>query len=146
MLKVASVHSITRLMPIHGTTRSPIEPSSELRSLEQRILARDPDLAGPPVAPRERNRGGDPQVLRGYELRDVIGTGAYGVVHRAFQPSVGREVAVKAIRPECANDPAFVRRFEREARVVAQLEHPHKRSERCSSTRSSTSPGWRRAR
>ena len=46
------------------------------------------------------------------------------VVYRAFQPTVGREVAVKVIRPEFANHPAFVRRFESEARMVAGLEHP----------------------
>lgn len=102
-----------------------IEPSAELRLLEQRILAQDPELDGPRVERRARILHQDPQVLRGYELRDVIGTGACGVVHRAFQPSVGREVAVKVIRQEYANDPAFVRHFEREARIVAQLEHPH---------------------
>ena len=37
----------------------------------------------------------------------------------------GREVAIKVIRPELANEPAFIRRFEAEAQLVAQLEHPH---------------------
>ncbi|RLE12060.1 MAG: hypothetical protein DRJ28_09685, partial [Actinobacteria bacterium] len=63
--------------------------------------------------------------LPGYELREQVGTGAFGVVHRAYQPSVGREVAVKIIRPEYANDPQFIRRFEIEAQLVARLEHPH---------------------
>ncbi len=63
--------------------------------------------------------------LRGYELREQIGAGTFGVVYRAYQPSVGREVAIKVIRPEYANHPSFVRRFESEARLVAQLEHPH---------------------
>lgn len=62
--------------------------------------------------------------LRGYELRERIGDGTFGVAYRAYQPSVGREVAIKVIRPEFANHPAFVRRFESEARLVAQLEHP----------------------
>ena len=63
--------------------------------------------------------------LAGYELREEVGSGAFGVVHRAYQPSVGREVAVKVIRPEWANQPEFVRRFEIEAQLVARLEHPH---------------------
>ena len=46
-------------------------------------------------------------------------------MHRAYQPSVGREVAIKVIRPEFANDPEFIRRFEIEAQLVARLEHPH---------------------
>ncbi|MEN8235665.1 MAG: protein kinase, partial [Actinomycetota bacterium] len=49
----------------------------------------------------------------------------FGVVHRAYQPSVGREVAIKTIRPEYANEPGFIRHFEVEAQLVARLEHPH---------------------
>jgi len=63
--------------------------------------------------------------LPGYEVRGRIGQGAFGVVWRAYQPSVGREVAVKVIRPEFSSDPAFVRRFEAEARTIARLAHPH---------------------
>ena len=63
--------------------------------------------------------------VRGYELREQVGSGGVGVVYRAYQPSVGREVAIKVIRPELVNRPAFLRGFESEARLVAQLEHPH---------------------
>ena len=63
--------------------------------------------------------------IRGYELRERIGRGAFATVYRGFQPSIGREVAIKIVKPEFANHPAFVRRFESEARFVASLEHPH---------------------
>ena len=63
--------------------------------------------------------------VRGHELREQVGSGDVGVVYRIYQPSVGREVAIKVIRPELVNRPAFVRGFESEARLVAQLEHPH---------------------
>jgi WD40 repeat protein/DNA-binding SARP family transcriptional activator len=63
--------------------------------------------------------------VRGYELREQVGAGDFGVVYRAYQPSVGREVAIKVVRPELVNQAAFIRRFEAEARLVAQLEHPH---------------------
>lgn len=63
--------------------------------------------------------------LRGYELRETIGEGSFGVVYRAIQPSVGREVAIKAIRSRYADDPDFIRRFETEAQLIARLEHPH---------------------
>jgi serine/threonine protein kinase/WD40 repeat protein len=90
-----------------------IDPSPELRRLHERILRQDPDLA----------LSGKP--LRGYQLLEQIGEGAFGVVYRATQPQIGREVAIKAVPPELANHPDFVRRFEREAQIVARLEHPH---------------------
>jgi ABC-type oligopeptide transport system substrate-binding subunit/serine/threonine protein kinase len=61
----------------------------------------------------------------GYELGEQIGAGAYGTVHRAYQPAVGREVAVKTILPKYADQPDFIGRFEAEAQMVARLEHPH---------------------
>ncbi len=63
--------------------------------------------------------------VRGYELREELGRGAFGAVFRAYQPIVGREVAIKVIKPGLADDPAFIRRFEAEAQLVAGLEHPH---------------------
>ncbi|MDX1615106.1 MAG: protein kinase [Candidatus Promineifilaceae bacterium] len=65
------------------------------------------------------------RAIRGYRLRERIGRGGVGVVYRALQASVERDVAVKIIRPRFANHPEFIRRFEAEARVVAALEHPH---------------------
>lgn len=65
------------------------------------------------------------QTLRGYELREKIGEGSFGAVYRAYQNAVKREVAMKVILPEYANQPSFIRRFEVEAELVARLEHPH---------------------
>ena len=65
------------------------------------------------------------QNLKGYELRERIGAGGFGAVHRAYQTTIGREVAIKIILPALANQPEFVRRFEGEAQLIARLEHPH---------------------
>ena len=65
------------------------------------------------------------QVVKGYELREQIGEGGYGIVYRAYQPLIGRDVAVKIILPQYANHPDFIRRFEWEAQLVARLEHPY---------------------
>src|SRR6266852_163005 len=65
------------------------------------------------------------QIIRGYELREAIGAGGFGAVYRAFQPVVGREVAIKIILPQYANEPDFILRFEAEAQLVARLEHIH---------------------
>lgn len=64
-------------------------------------------------------------ILKGYELRDKIGAGGFGAVYRAYQPAIAREVAIKIILPEYANQPDFIRRFEAEAQLVARLEHIH---------------------
>jgi WD40 repeat protein len=65
------------------------------------------------------------RVIRSYELGELVGTGGFGAVYRARQPSVAREVAIKIIWPAFANQPSFIRRFEAEAQLVAALEHPH---------------------
>lgn len=65
------------------------------------------------------------RAIRGFELGERIGTGGYGVVYRAVQSTVERDVAVKIILPKFANQPEFIRRFEAEAQLVARLEHPH---------------------
>ncbi len=63
--------------------------------------------------------------VKGYELRERIGEGGFGAVYRAYQPLVGREVAIKVVLPQYANHPDFIRRFEVEAQLVARLEHFH---------------------
>jgi WD40 repeat protein/serine/threonine protein kinase len=65
------------------------------------------------------------QHIKGYELHERIGAGGFGAVYRAFQSTIGREVAMKIILPGHANHPDFIRRFEAEAHVIARLEHPY---------------------
>lgn len=64
-------------------------------------------------------------VARGYEFGEKIGEGSFGAVYRAYQAEIDREVAIKVILPEHANQPEFIQRFRSEARIVARLEHPH---------------------
>ena len=93
-------------------------PGGEFVDMERRIIAKDQtlDLLTATVPPTQ---------LRGYVLHERVGGGAFGSVFRAVQPSVDRDVAIKVIRREYADDPHFVRRFESEAQLVASLEHPH---------------------
>lgn len=63
------------------------------------------------------------QKIRGYQIVDKIGEGGYGAVYKAFQPIVKREVAIKVILPQFASHPKFSKRFELEAKVIAQIEH-----------------------
>ena len=97
-----------------------LEPGQDLIELDRRIMAGDVSLQLDGVASAASER-----TLRGYRLAEQVGEGAFAVVFRGTQPSVGRDVAVKVIRAELANRPEFVRRFEAEAHLVASLEHPH---------------------
>ncbi len=63
--------------------------------------------------------------LKGYQLQERIGAGGFGAVYKAYQTTVGRDVAIKIILPGFANRPDFIRRFETEAQIVARLEHPY---------------------
>src|SRR5215216_6412594 len=60
-----------------------------------------------------------------YEIVEEIGRGGMATVYRAFQPNVGRFVAVKVIHRSIAGDARAIERFQREAKLIARLEHPH---------------------
>lgn len=60
-----------------------------------------------------------------YELGTRIATGGMGEVWRATDTVLGRQVAVKLLKPEYADDPTFRTRFETEARHAAALHHPN---------------------
>ena len=60
-----------------------------------------------------------------YEIVAPIGAGGMGEVYRAQDTRLDRAVAIKVLREALAGEPTFRNRFEREARVVATLNHPH---------------------
>ena len=59
-----------------------------------------------------------------YRLGERLAAGGMGSVYRAVDESLGRPVAVKVLRRELADEPAFLERFRREARAAAALSHP----------------------
>lgn len=60
-----------------------------------------------------------------YEITEEIGKGGMATVYRAYQPSMDRHVAVKIIRASILGDEIGRDRFQREAKLIAKLEHPH---------------------
>ena len=70
----------------------------------------------------------DPLVGReigGYQIRSRLGAGAVGVVYRALQTNLDREIALKILSPAAAKDPAMVASFRREAVAAGRLSHPN---------------------
>lgn len=75
--------------------------------------------SGESTPPRRIQRLGD------FEIHEKLGAGAMAGVYRARQISKKRWVAVKVLKPRHAEDPLFLKRFHREAAMLARLRHPN---------------------
>ena len=60
-----------------------------------------------------------------YRILEEIGQGSMATVYKAYQASLDRYIALKVLHPAFKEDPNFLERFEREARLVSGLEHPN---------------------
>src|SRR6185295_15349508 len=63
--------------------------------------------------------------FKGFEVLEVLGQGGMGVVYKARQQSLNRLVALKLLNSQLATSEEFAARFEREAKVLASLNHPN---------------------
>src|SRR5690606_660518 len=63
--------------------------------------------------------------IPGYRIQSELGKGGMASVYLAIQEKFDRPVALKVMLPALAADESFARRFQREARLCAQLSHPH---------------------
>jgi serine/threonine protein kinase len=77
------------------------------------------DLLGPPRGPGELG------CLGPYRVIKVLGTGGMGVVFQAEDPQLERSIALKVLNANWATNPTARKRFQREARATAALEHDH---------------------
>ncbi|MEW4488540.1 transporter substrate-binding protein [Thalassoglobus sp. JC818] len=60
-----------------------------------------------------------------YEIRQLVGRGGMGIVYLAHDVSIDRDVAIKMLPNELANDPVLLQRFQAEARSAGKLQHHH---------------------
>jgi serine/threonine protein kinase len=83
--------------------------------------------------PAQRAKIGDPkntatirlETFHKYRIIEKLGSGGMGVVYRARDPLLKREVALKIFRPNLFEDPSYLVRFRHEAEVAARLHHPN---------------------
>lgn len=66
-----------------------------------------------------------PELLGDYRILSPLGGGGMGAVYRAVHERMGREVALKVLKPEIQNNEALRQRFDREVRAAARLSHPN---------------------
>ncbi len=90
---------------------------------QNELVEADTRLSNNTLASLQPNRVGE--VLGSYELVGKLGEGGMGDVYLARHSRLGREVALKLLKPQLASDADVVRRFFQEARVVNEINHPH---------------------
>jgi eukaryotic-like serine/threonine-protein kinase len=73
----------------------------------------------------DRPRRSHPERIGRYQVIDRIGRGAMGVVYRAHDNAMGRDVALKVLTADLEDDPDIRTRFHREAEAAARLSHPN---------------------
>src|SRR5262245_13441383 len=77
------------------------------------------------AADAEQTKASDLSVsVPGYEILGEVGRGGMGVVYRAHDPAVNRDVAVKVLQDRYRASPMAIRRFVEEGQVTGQLQHP----------------------
>ena len=88
-------------------------------------LTREFSAPGPVVSVSAAREAASPQLQAGrYEVLDEIARGGMGVVYRAHDPAVNRDVAVKALQERFRGHPVATRRFVEEGQITGQLQHP----------------------
>ncbi len=97
---------------------------------EDDVLVPERGLDGPLWADVVEELGGDEHLETGqrigdFEITGFLGRGGMGSVYRARDRDLEREVAIKALSKRVAPDVSFVRRFQREAKLLASLNHPN---------------------
>ncbi len=90
--------------------------------LAQTVLT---SVASPGEAMRSIPEVQEGEILGNYQLERLLGEGSMGRVFQACHVRLGRQVALKVLRPQHAQDVHFVRRFFQEARSVNQINHEH---------------------
>jgi eukaryotic-like serine/threonine-protein kinase len=107
----------------------------EIESLLAQQSAADDFIESPAIEAAARELAGDMarepspdfagRSLLHYRIEEKVGEGGMGVVYRARDTRLDRDVAIKVLAPDMAGDRKFRERFDREAKVISRLDHPN---------------------
>lgn len=126
--------------PEHANALSDLKPSSRCPRCHKIVILEetlptlvcsdcDSSLASPGVAPFVAETAPPPATPfeldpRRYELCEMLGHGGMGEVYRCGDPALGRDLAIKIMKADLCGHADIERRFLREARITASLQHP----------------------
>jgi serine/threonine protein kinase len=100
-----------------------VTPSADAASRQSGAGSARSSAGGAPAGGGGKSASGLPEKISRYDVRKVLGEGAFGVVYKCYDPSLDREVAIKKLRPDALGSAKYVERFKREAKVVARMLH-----------------------
>jgi eukaryotic-like serine/threonine-protein kinase len=109
---------VGKLLVLAEDQKGGLQPGEALRDPLFEDLAREIEREG-------QGRLAPGESLGRFVVRGLLGVGGMGVVYRALDPSLGREVAIKVVSGDLLEEAAGLRRVEREARLLATLNHPN---------------------
>jgi serine/threonine protein kinase len=104
-----------------GTTAGLCPKCLLAMNLDSRTMPEDEKPPAVPAPTTEELADKLPQ----FEIMEYLGRGGMGIVYKARQKALDRIVAIKILAGECQNDPGFSERFEKEAKLLARLNHPN---------------------
>lgn len=107
----------SKISTIRDATRQPDKSTASLSDQNDATVI---------VAPGTHSHAKDqPLIAERYRIDDALGQGAMGLVHRAHDMVLDRDIALKQLAPQLVLDAQFVDRFKQEALALAKLSHPH---------------------
>jgi tetratricopeptide (TPR) repeat protein len=112
--------------PGEQADESILEAISRISGSQPRVLLRDdPDDHSPVLKALPRNGPEAVENDRRYQVLGEIARGGVGIVYKSRDRDLGRNVAIKVLRPDHADNPDVIDRFVEEAQVEGQLQHPN---------------------
>jgi serine/threonine protein kinase len=90
-----------------------------------RSTSGDADKKSASRSPRTSTAEDMPSAIGPFQIRKTLGQGAFGVVYLAYHPFLDIEVALKMLRTEAKSSAQAVERFQREAKILAKMDHPN---------------------